>query len=61
LKVLPKVHGKHEFQFGVHLRREPDAYTPPPQFTADSSTFPSVATALYDTVQSTSAGVVGTW
>jgi hypothetical protein len=55
-----KVHGKHEFQFGVHLRREQDAYTPQQQFTAGSITFPGVATALLDAVQSNATNRVAT-
>lgn len=43
-----KVKGKHEFQFGAHLRYDQLTTLPQHQQTAGFVTFPAVATGLYD-------------
>jgi hypothetical protein len=43
-----KVKGKHEFQYGIHLRHDQLTYMPQQQRTAGSVTFQANATALYD-------------
>lgn len=43
-----KIHGRHEFQFGVHLRHDQLNYMPQQQRTAGSVTFQANTTALYD-------------
>ena len=42
------IKGKHEFQFGVHLRLDQNTYLPQQQFTAGSTGFARVGTGLYN-------------
>ena len=49
-----KIHGKHEFQYGMHLRYDQLTYMPQQQRVAGSVTFVSATTGLYDTVNSIS-------
>jgi hypothetical protein len=56
-----KVHGKHEIQFGAHLRYDQLTYMPQQQRTAGSVTFQSLTTALYDPeVPNRTRGVLNT-
>ena len=43
-----KIHGKHEFQYGMHLRYDQLTYMPQQQRTAGNMTFQAVTTGLYD-------------
>ncbi|MCX6623273.1 MAG: carboxypeptidase-like regulatory domain-containing protein, partial [Acidobacteria bacterium] len=45
---MTKIHGKHEFQFGAHLRKDFLNWLPQQQRTGGSATAAAVATALYD-------------
>ncbi|MFB3825904.1 MAG: carboxypeptidase regulatory-like domain-containing protein [Bryobacteraceae bacterium] len=45
---VTKVHGKHEIQFGAHLRKDYLNWLPQQQRTGGSATAQAVATALYD-------------
>ena len=45
---MTKIYGKHEFQFGVHLRKDFLNWLPQQQRTGGSATAAAVATALYD-------------
>ncbi len=47
-----KMKGKHEFQYGIHLRYDQLTYMPQQQRTAGSVTFESITTALYDPANS---------
>ena len=49
-----KIHGKHEFQYGMHLRYDQLTYMPQQQRVAGSVTFVPATTGLYDTVNSLS-------
>jgi hypothetical protein len=55
-----KLVGKHELQFGVHLRHDQLNYMPQQQRTAGSATFQANTTALYDPRQSTATNRVAT-
>lgn len=58
---MTKIHGKHEFQFGVHLRKDYLNYLPQQQRTGGSATAAAVATALYDpAVPNRTRGVLNT-
>ena len=47
-----KIHGKHEFQYGMHLRYDQLTYMPQQQRTAGAVTFQANTTGLYDPVNS---------
>ncbi len=47
-----KIAGKHEIQYGMHLRNDQLTYMPQQQRTAGNLTFAAVATGLYDPVNS---------
>ena len=47
-----KIKGKHELQFGIHLRLDQLNYMPQQQRTAGNLTFVAATTALYDPAQS---------
>ena len=56
-----KIKGRHELQFGAHLRYDQLTYLPQQSQTGGFISFPSIATAQYDpTVPSRSQGVLGT-
>jgi hypothetical protein len=56
-----KIHGRHEIQFGAHLRYDQLSYTPQQQRTAGGLSFPVALTAQYDpTVSDRSRGVLNT-
>jgi hypothetical protein len=58
---MTKVQGKHEFQFGAHLRKDFLNWLPQQQRTGGSATAAAVATALYDPTQpGRSRGVLNT-
>ncbi|MDP3000670.1 MAG: TonB-dependent receptor [Bryobacterales bacterium] len=48
-----KIKGKHEIQYGMHLRLDQLTYMPQQQRTAGNLTFAAVTTGLYDPVNST--------
>ena len=48
-----KIHGKHEFQYGIHLRYDQLTYMPQQQRTAGAVTFQSNTTALLDPANTT--------
>ena len=48
-----KIKGKHEIQYGIHLRLDQLTYMPQQQRTAGNLSFANVTTGLYDTVNST--------
>ncbi len=48
-----KIKGKHEIQYGMHLRYDQLTYMPQQQRTAGAVTFQAVTTGLYDPVNST--------
>jgi hypothetical protein len=47
-----KVRGKHEIQFGIHLRADRNNWMPQQQRTAGSVTYQALTTALYDPTKS---------
>jgi hypothetical protein len=56
-----KIKGRHELQFGAHLRYDQLTYLPQQQQSGGFVSFPSISTALYDpTVPSRSQGVLNT-
>jgi hypothetical protein len=55
---LTKVRGRHEIQFGVHLRVDRNNWMPQQQRTAGSATFQANTTALYDPARSTATNRV---
>src|ERR1017187_5574786 len=56
-----KIKGRHELQFGAHLRYDQLTYLPQQSQTGGFISFPSIATAQYDpTVPSRSQGVLNT-
>ncbi len=56
-----KVVGRHELQFGVHLRYDQLTYLPQQQQAGGSVSFPAIATALYDpAVPNRTRGVLNT-
>lgn len=55
-----KIKGKHELQFGIHLRADRNNWMPQQQRTAGAVTFETNTTQLFDPVQSTSNNRVGT-
>ncbi|MBL8292073.1 MAG: carboxypeptidase regulatory-like domain-containing protein, partial [Bryobacterales bacterium] len=58
---LTRIYGKHEFQFGVHLRKDYLNWLPQQQRTGGSASAIAVATALYDPTQvSRARGVLNT-
>ncbi|MBS1829268.1 MAG: carboxypeptidase regulatory-like domain-containing protein [Acidobacteria bacterium] len=58
---LTKVYGKHEFQFGAHLRKDYLNWLPQQQRTGGSATAAAIATALYDpAVPARTRGVLNT-
>jgi len=58
---VTKVYGKHELQFGAHLRKDYLNWLPQQQRTGGSASAQAVATALYDTTQpGRSRGVLNT-
>ena len=57
---VTKVKGKHEIQFGIHLRQDRNNWTPQQQRTAGAETFQANTTALYDPKKSTATNRVAT-
>jgi hypothetical protein len=55
-----KIKGKHELQFGIHLRSDRNNWMPQQQRTAGAVTFQANTTSLYDPVQSTTNNRVAT-
>ena len=56
-----KIAGKHEIQYGIHLRHDQLNYNPQHQRTAGAVTFQAIATALYDpAVPNRTRGVLNT-
>ena len=53
-----KIKGKHELQFGIHLRHDQLNYMPQQQRTAGSVTFQANTTALYDPANTTATNRV---
>jgi len=53
-----KVRGKHEIQFGVHLRADRNNWTPQQQRTAGAETFQANTTQLYDPAHSSATNRV---
>jgi hypothetical protein len=54
-----KIKGRHEFQYGVHLRHDQLTYMPQQQRTAGAVTFAANTTALYDPINSSATTRVG--
>jgi len=57
---VTKVKGKHELQFGIHLRMDRNNWMPQQQRTAGAVTFQSITTALYDPKKSSANSRVTT-
>jgi len=57
---LTKVKGKHEIQFGIHLRMDRNNWMPQQQRSAGAVTFQANTTALYDPKRSTANSRIAT-
>lgn len=55
-----KIKGKHEIQYGIHLRYDQLTYMPQQQRTAGNLSFVAATTALYDPKNSSATSRVGT-